>query len=75
MAGFPGGGVWTKATPRGRGLEIELPAPLALWCQEQECRFHSNIPDFLDIGVSEGWGLTFDQTSMVCNIFFIDKIN
>lgn len=30
LGGLPRGGVWTKVTPRERGLEIELPDPFLL---------------------------------------------
>lgn len=47
---------------------MELPAPFLLHCSPRmDTRAwgdtsNPNIPESLDIGVSKGWGLTFDQT-------------
>lgn len=66
LAGLPGGVVQTKSIPEGMGLEIDLSVPLLLhWYPKKECQrlglMLPIIPHFLDIGVSEDWGLSFNQ--------------
>ena len=46
---------------QGRKLEMELPAPRT-GARSWGDASNPNIPESLDIGVSGGWGLTFDQT-------------